>query len=360
MKDNKELLQRDSSISLRDVFWCVLLNWKKILIATLALALLLGLYKGFATYGQYKIQNQAFSGGTAVSASHTYEGNPAITVQPKGLSLFAGQQAVFSVSTAGSIKQFHWQFSRDGLSWTYLNVDTYPSASTDTLVFTALSTQNAYLFRCIVTFENETSIATYGAMLEVTASASSKRLTPGDALKNAFKFVVVGAVLGLAGSFLFCLLVFAGKGYFTNGLTLQKRYGIQGLGVFPSPAHKGISRKILNRMTYSNDASRKDLINLLAANINLRVKSSDVTALTGTVSEKRLRILQKTLQPLVKARLVPIGNINQQAEALNRLTRGRLVICAERILDSQLPYVDREMDTLVQTGAECIGFILME
>ncbi len=113
-------------------------------------------------------------------------------------------------------------------------------------------------------------------------------------------------------------------------------------------------------MTYSNDASRKDLINLLAANINLRVKSSDVTALTGTVSEKRLRILQKTLQPLVKARLVPIGNINQQAEALNRLTRGRLVICAERILDSQLPYVDREMDTLVQTGAECIGFILME
>ena len=104
-------------------------------------------------------------------------------------------------------------------------------------------------------------------------------------------------------------------------------------------------------MTYSNAASRKDIIGFLAANINLRVKSSDIIALTGTVSEKRLQILQKTLQPLVKARLVPIGSINKQAEALNKLTRGRLVICAERILDSQLPYIDREVDTLIQTEA---------
>lgn len=360
MKEYETRFQRDSSISLRDVFWYVLLNWKKILMAVLALALLLGLYKGFVTYGQYKTQSQSFTGGAAVTASHTYEGGPSITAQPKDLSVFAGQQAVFSVSTAGLVRQFHWQFSRDGMSWYSLNTDTYPSASTDTLAFTALSTQNSYLFRCVVTFEDETSIASYGAILDVTASISSKRLTRGDALKDGLKFALVGAVLGLAGSFLLCLLVFGGKGFFTNGLALQKRYGVQGLGVFPSPAHKGINRKILNRMTYSGSSSRKETIDLLASNINLQTKNSDVIALTGTVSEKRLQVLQKTLQPLVKAQLVPIGNINKQAEALNKLTRGRLVICAERILDSQLVYVDREMDTLTQTGASCLGFILME
>ncbi len=76
---------------------------------------------------------------------------PKIIDQPVAKTVNAGQEVSFSVYATGLQFTYRWQVSKDGgKTWKNISQSTYPSAGWSTLTFTAKSTMNGYLYRCIV------------------------------------------------------------------------------------------------------------------------------------------------------------------------------------------------------------------
>ena len=355
--DNAPAVREETNVSLRDLFWYVLKQWKILLIIIAALALLLGGFQGIKTFGQYRKQESKTPSGTE---SSTQNADGAITAQPKSVSVSANSQVEFSIQTKGEVVKYQWQYSKDGMSWNSLNTSTYPSAATAKLSFRALSTQNNYLYRCSVTFADEEVITSEGAVLTVTATPSAGKVTKGDILKNTVKYMVLGAVLGLVLGVFWFAARFLIMGWFTNGDDLENRYGARCFGVYPSRKYTGINRRILDRLTGRPDVAQEESGRLIAADINMALPAEETVYVTGTVDDKRLRSICKVLQPHVKVTLKPLACVNVSADAVNALQEGLPVICVERVLVSRRAFTDPQMKTIARSDSECKGFVLIE
>lgn len=350
-------VREEANVGLRVLFWYVLKQWKTILIIMGVLALLMGGYKGIRTLVQYSKQQSRTPAGTEADPQ---SGENAITAQPKSVTAAANSQVEFSVQTRGEVAKYQWQYSKDGMSWNSLNISTYPSAATSKLVFRALSTQNNYLYRCSVTFKDEDVITSEGAILTVTATPSAEKVTKGDIVKTAVKYAALGAVMGLALSVLYFAAQFLAMGWFANGADVEARYGMVCFGIYPSRKNVGLTRKVMDRMTYRPNVTQQESAKLIAASMNLALPDSGPVYLTGTVDDKRLEAVCKVLQPHVKADLKLLSCVNQSAASVGALQEKLPVVCVERVLASRRTYVDFQMNTIARSGSECAGFVLIE
>ena len=357
---NRIAVDSEKSVSLRDVFWVIVRNWKRLLLAALIGALLLGGYGGIKMLAKRKAVVKPDE-TTATPVSKT-EGEPAITSQPTDLSVAEGTAAGFSVATTGEVYSYKWQFSKDsGVTWSNVNSTTYPSALKEKLTFQTKKEQSGYFYRCVVTFaDQQQTLTSDSAVLTVLAASAVQKISMKDVFVSALKKALIGFLLGLVVMAFAEMMIFVINGYFVNLPALEERYGVQGFGVYPSRKYTGLTRKIMDKMTYRPDVTQQESAKLIAANMNLVLPAGETVYLTGTIDDKRLESICKVLRPFVKADLIVLSCVNQSAESVGALRAKLPVVCVERVLVSKRTYVDFQMNTVARSGAECAGFILIE
>lgn len=92
-----------------------------------------------------------------------------ITADPADVSVYAYEDAVFSVETSGNVAKYQWQISQtNGLFWTNLSARSY--GASETITVNARKAYNNALFRCIVTFKDRKTAVSGAAKLTVLAS----------------------------------------------------------------------------------------------------------------------------------------------------------------------------------------------
>ncbi len=93
----------------------------------------------------------------------------AIVVQPDDLIVYPKDTAHFSVVASGRVKSYRWQYSKNEITWKDVTVSLFPSAVTDTLEFTAEDKHDEFLYRCVVTFTDGSSITSEPAKIIVAS-----------------------------------------------------------------------------------------------------------------------------------------------------------------------------------------------
>ena len=88
-----------------------------------------------------------------------------IKAQPQSVSAKAGSKVSFSVEASGRNLTYQWEYNAGG-DWKDVR-SSIPSATTDTLTFTALSKYNGYKYRCVIFDEGDDDITTKAATLTV-------------------------------------------------------------------------------------------------------------------------------------------------------------------------------------------------
>ncbi len=104
------------------------------------------------------------NGKTVTSSAVRLTITPKITVQPKSISVTAGNTAKFSVTATGAGLKYQWQYKYPNGSWTNSG---YASGKTATLQFSALAKYNGVQYRCVITDANGKTITSSAVNLTV-------------------------------------------------------------------------------------------------------------------------------------------------------------------------------------------------
>ncbi|MBP5254330.1 MAG: hypothetical protein J6Z23_02985 [Lachnospiraceae bacterium] len=185
-----------------------------------------------------------------------------------------------------------------------------------------------------------------------------------DVVKDTLRFTLVGLFAGLFAGAAFFAVRFCLMPPVTNALYIQGRYGLNTFGVLPETGSRsrrgGLDRWIMNKAAFRKDLSIEDSSKLIAANVNKKLGDAAIVLLAGTVPQAQLKRVQKALHGRVTPELVVAGDLNSEADAVQALTPGIPVIIVEQIHKSRQAYMDFEMNTLRESGAQAAGVILME
>ena len=109
--------------------------------------------------------------------------------QPEDVFIQVGETAQFHVGAAGEGLSYQWQLSRDnGINWVNLNGTKFPSALTEDFEIKASASNNGYLFRCVVSDQNEASVESDSAKLtleelpalEITSQPEDVTVSAGE------------------------------------------------------------------------------------------------------------------------------------------------------------------------------------
>ena len=90
-----------------------------------------------------------------------------IKTQPKDVSASEGGSVRFSIEATGKIKSYQWQYSKDGKSWIDMDKSSFASAATKSLELTARSMWNGYQYRCVVIYQDDSTVASDAAKLTI-------------------------------------------------------------------------------------------------------------------------------------------------------------------------------------------------
>ena len=159
-----------------------------------------GVYSGVTTatlnvsnvsgLGSYSFQATATNGtGTSAASSGatlTVNALPIVTVNPSNSSIASGSNTSFSVTATGTGLTYQWKISTDG-GTTYNNLTNtgiYTNVTTSTLNLTsATSTENGYMYECVVSGTcvpaATSSAATLTVTVTVTAPSTVIYIAPG-------------------------------------------------------------------------------------------------------------------------------------------------------------------------------------
>ncbi|MBQ9268442.1 MAG: hypothetical protein IJ206_02880 [Oscillospiraceae bacterium] len=74
------------------------------------------------------------------------------TLQPRDLTVIAGEEASFQVRVLGAVESYLWQYSSNGVVWHNVDPEECPSARTDTLTFPAETWYSGQRYHCVVVF----------------------------------------------------------------------------------------------------------------------------------------------------------------------------------------------------------------
>lgn len=105
-----------------------------------------------------------------------------ITSQPEDAIVAPNKKAVFGVETNGEVFSYKWEYSKDGITWKDFGSK---KSSISVKGSTAKkSSNNGYMYRCTVTFQDKTKVTSDAATLFV-ASKQSFKTTKGSSATNA-------------------------------------------------------------------------------------------------------------------------------------------------------------------------------
>ncbi|MBQ6076238.1 MAG: hypothetical protein IJK86_08850 [Lachnospiraceae bacterium] len=113
---------------------------------------------------QYRCKVTDANGKTLTSSAVKLTITPKITVQPKSISVTAGNTAKFSVTATGAGLKYQWQYKYPNGSWTNSG---YASGKTATLQFSALAKYNGVQYRCVITDANGKTVTSSAVKLTV-------------------------------------------------------------------------------------------------------------------------------------------------------------------------------------------------
>lgn len=212
---------------------------------------------------------------------------------------------------------------------------------------------------------SEDAVKAYNALSDeekakVKAADIPKAVAKSTISSAMKKYMVLGAVVGLFLGAAVLAVYYVIQGYLANAPAIRSRYQLPTFGILPSSKLKGLSRKIMNKLTYAAGLERDGAARLTAANLAMRLRADDTVLLIGTVPEKTLEHIEKLLAHNLNAKIRAVGNVNSEAEAVLALTEKAKVICVEKILKSKQTYVDFAVNTVAASPSELIGFILVE
>ncbi len=104
--------------------------------------------------------NSLTSNGAKLSVG-TFE----IVTQPKNVTVASGKTATFTVEAEGEGLTYQWQYSANsGVTWVKSSGS---GNATDTIKITSASSRDGYMYRCVVTDSNGSSLTSEGAKLSV-------------------------------------------------------------------------------------------------------------------------------------------------------------------------------------------------
>jgi len=161
-----------------------------------------------------------------------------ITDQPRNTTVTVGENAVFSLTLSDTTDaSYQWQYSRDnGTSWSDTTATGY---NTNTLTVEATTNRDSYLYRCVITMPNGSTLTSNAAMLTVNALPPSAEITtqPGNATvvqgtKVTYQLEAINATAYLwqyqkaSGQAWTTATMFTG--YNTKALTVQAETGMDG------------------------------------------------------------------------------------------------------------------------------------
>ncbi len=121
----------------------------------------------------------------------------AIIEQPQDAEAYANDEVGFMVGTAGEVKSYQWQYSRNGADW--YNYSGLYGGKSDTLTVKA-SSNKKYLYRSIVVFADGTSAVSEAA--KITILESSIKEDPADSTvergkQAAFSVAINGTIVSV-------------------------------------------------------------------------------------------------------------------------------------------------------------------
>lgn len=133
---------------------------------------------------------KAESSGAKLTVS--FDG-PDVTVQPKDVTVKAGEKATFKVTATGTGLKYQWQWTSGSRDWANTTLSGY---NTNTLSFTAQDAHAGRRYRCVITDANGNAIESQAAKLTVTKdlviSEQPEDVTVRSGAKATFKVKASG------------------------------------------------------------------------------------------------------------------------------------------------------------------------
>ena len=143
-------------------------NQKKVL--ALILALIMALSMPFSVFAEAGDGANAVPAEADAQATQTVEN--AIVSQPESTTAYLNESATFTVAASGKVKNYQWQYSKDGRKW--VNVSLWYGGKTNTITVPASKAYENAQFRCVVTFKNRKQVISDAVVLTITEKTAPK------------------------------------------------------------------------------------------------------------------------------------------------------------------------------------------
>lgn len=194
---------------------------------------------------------------------------------------------------------------------------------------------------------------------EPTFTAYSKKST----LKSGIKYGILGGVLGAFGVIFFLCIGFLLSDKLMSEKEMRNRFGLRVLGVFGIKHNTKFLNRIdrwLDKMNGTEDLMDLDAAyKLIGANVQNATISKDILMVAGTADDTAMQQVSEYLIRLLPERKILLGgNVNQMAEALQKLQLCDKVILVEQRGVSTFTSLARELETISAIEKPIIGCIL--
>ncbi len=187
--------------------------------------------------------------------------------------------------------------------------------------------------------------------------------------KTVLKHVIKYGILGFAGGaviyFILAILAAAVSGKVLAGKDLIEQYGLKKLAVMPSPDPaqlRGFSKRVAGwGSEYFSGENEEQCLKIAAANIRHSVQNINKIALVGDLPEEEMDKMSEKLSNLIdgSTSILTAANINEDPDAIDRLSASDSVILVSRVNESRFSRIDGILRTVSDCGKSVLGGIVL-
>lgn len=195
---------------------------------------------------------------------------------------------------------------------------------------------------------------------------SAEDFSRRTALKSAIKWGILGFAVGAFLCVAFCAFRFVSREILADPEDLKARYGARVLGVIPADRERkglfaGLDRRIAGHYGVPAGMNRGDGLRLAVTELKAALGARKSLLLTGTGETATLETLRgELLKQCPELEIRTAGNVCLDADALESLLNCKTVLLAETLQTSRHGAIRRELLRVLESGKDCLGFILLE
>ena len=195
---------------------------------------------------------------------------------------------------------------------------------------------------------------------------SAEDFSRRSALKSAIKWGILGFAAGAFLCVAVCAFHFVSREILADPEDVKVRYGARVLGVIPAGRERkglfaGLDRRIAGHYGVPASMSRGDGLRLVGTELKAALGARKSLLLTGTGETGALeRLRGELLKQCPGLEIRTAGNVCLDADALERLLASETVLLAETLQTSRHGAIRRELQRVLESGKDCLGFILLE